>query len=78
MRVLVLGGGGREHAIVNALGRSASAPELLAAPGNPGIAAVATCLPGVDPVDVPAVVEAAVSNEVDLVVVGVEDDDHIR
>ena len=72
MRVLVLGGGGREHAIVNALGRSASAPELLAAPGNPGIAAVATCLPGVDPVDVPAVVEAAVSNEVDLVVVGPE------
>ena len=72
MRVLVLGGGGREHAIVNALARSSSGPELIAAPGNPGIAAVARCLPELDPVDVPAVVEAAKENEVDLVVVGPE------
>ncbi len=72
MRVLVLGGGGREHAIVNALARSPSEPDLLAAPGNPGIAALAECLPELDPVDVPAVVEAALGNEVDLVVVGPE------
>ena len=72
MRVLVLGGGGREHAIVNALARSSPEPELIAAPGNPGIAAVARCLPDLDPVDVPAVVEAAKENEVDLVVVGPE------
>ena len=72
MRVLVLGGGGREHAIVNALARSSSNPDLIAAPGNPGIAAVARCLPELDPVDVPAVVEAAKENEVDLVVVGPE------
>ena len=72
MRVLVLGGGGREHAIVNALLRSPSGPEVMAAPGNPGIAAVAECLPDLDPVDVPAVVGAAQEHGVDLVVVGPE------
>lgn len=72
MRVLVLGGGGREHAIINALARSPARPELIAAPGNPGMAAMARCLPDLDPVDVPAVVEAAKENEVDLVVVGPE------
>ncbi len=72
MKVLVLGGGGREHAIVNALARSPSDPEILAAPGNPGIAEVARCLPDLDPTDVTAVVEAARENEVELVVVGPE------
>ncbi|MFM9044773.1 MAG: hypothetical protein ACKOL0_03065 [Solirubrobacterales bacterium] len=56
--------------MVNALARSPSDPEILAAPGNPGIAEVARCLPGLDPTDVPAVVEAARENEVELVVVG--------
>jgi phosphoribosylamine--glycine ligase len=72
LRILILGAGGREHAIVNALARSPRSPELFAAPGNPGIAASATCLPEVDPVDVPAVVAAARENAVDLVVVGPE------
>ena len=68
----MLGGGGREHAIVKALARSPQNPRLFCAPGNPGIAADATCLPGIDPSDVPAVVEAALENGIDLVAVGPE------
>jgi phosphoribosylamine--glycine ligase len=66
-RVLVVGGGGREHALVRTLQRSPQAPEVLAAPGNAGIAADGVeCLPGDD------LVGAARSREVDLVVVGPE------
>jgi len=72
IRILVLGGGGREHAIVKALARSPQAPELFCAPGNPGIAAEATCLPELDPVDVEAVAAKARELEIDLVAVGPE------
>jgi len=71
-RILVLGGGGREHAIVKALARSPRSPELFCAPGNPGIAADATCLPEIDPTDVEAVVAAAREHRIDLVAVGPE------
>ena len=55
----MLGGGGREHAIVRALARSAHSPELLCAPGNAGIAADAECFPEVAAQDVEAIVSAA-------------------
>ena len=71
MRVLVLGSGAREHAIVHALRRSPGVDEVFAAPGNPGIGEAADLLPlAVD--DLPAVAEAASDLRIDLTVVGPE------
>ncbi len=71
MRVLVVGSGGREHALVWALQRSPSAPEVFAAPGNPGIAQVALCFP-IDPTEPALVAQLADDLDADLVVVGPE------
>jgi phosphoribosylamine--glycine ligase len=70
-KVLVVGAGGREHALVRALKRSVAQPELLCAPGNPGIAADARLLAvAVD--DIGGLAGAAQAEQVDLVVVGPE------
>ena len=71
MRTLVVGSGGREHALALALSRDPSVTEVHAAPGNPGTARVAT-LHDVDPLDGTAVARLARELGVDLVVVGPE------
>jgi phosphoribosylamine--glycine ligase len=71
MRVLVVGAGGREHALVRALARSPQRPELLSVPGNAGIRAETEPLDA-DATDVDALAGAAARANVDLVVVGPE------
>jgi phosphoribosylamine--glycine ligase len=71
MKVMVVGGGGREHAIVRAVSRSEGTEEVLCAPGNAGIAADARCLE-IGAEDVDAIVAAAVDEQAGLVIVGPE------
>lgn len=72
MKVLVVGGGGREHAIIRKLKEAKAAPKLYCAPGNGGIAADAECVP-IKATDVQAMVEWAVQNAIDYVVVAPDD-----
>ena len=72
MKVLVVGGGGREHAIIKKLKESKKNPELYAAPGNGGIAADAVCVP-VKATDVDAMVSYAAENGIDFCVVAPDD-----
>ncbi len=72
MKVLVVGGGGREHAIIRKLKEAKAAPKLYCAPGNGGIAFDAECVP-IKATDVQAMVEWAVENAVDYVVVAPDD-----
>ena len=71
MKVLVVGGGGREHAIAWALRRDDPSLELIAAPGNPGLADLGRCV-SVPVGDVAALADLARRERVDLTVVGPE------
>ena len=71
MRVLVVGSGGREHALAHALAKSSGVREVIGAPGNPGIAALGRCMP-VKADDPRAVADLADEVAADLVVVGPE------
>ena len=72
MKVLVVGGGGREHAICWKLAQSPKVTELYCAPGNAGIAQVATCVP-VSATDVEGMVKWAKDNAMDFVMVAPDD-----
>lgn len=71
MKVLVIGGGGREHAIVHALSKSSKVTEIYAAPGNAGISKLAMCV-NIKDTDVSNLVAFAKDEKIDLVVVGPE------
>ena len=73
MKVLVIGGGGREHAVCKKLAESKLVDELLCAPGNAGIAGVARCMPGVKATDIEAIVNLAKTEKVDFVCVTPDD-----
>ena len=72
MKVLVVGSGGREHAIIQSLKKSPQVEKLYALPGNGGIARDAVCLPG-NVKDIPGLVQAARDYGVDFVVVAPDD-----
>jgi phosphoribosylamine--glycine ligase len=71
MRILVVGSGGREHSLCWAISASPLCDKLFCAPGNPGIAALAECLP-VGAEDIAGIVAAAKAQKIDFVVVGPE------
>ncbi len=71
MDILILGGGGREHALAWAIAKSPDCDRLICAPGNAGIAAVAECVP-LNPMDPDAVTTFAISEGIEFVIVGPE------
>ncbi len=71
MKVLVIGSGGREHAIVEALSRSPRQPKIYAAPGNAGIAALAECV-AIKDTEADKLLTFAQENGIELTVVGPE------
>lgn len=73
MKVLVIGGGGREHAVCRKLSESKDVTELLCTPGNAGIARVARCIPDVKATDIDGIVALAKREKVDFVCVTPDD-----
>ena len=72
MKVLVVGGGGREHAIIWKLAQSPKVTELFCAPGNAGIAKLAACVP-ISAMDKEGIFDFAVANQIDMVIVAPDD-----
>lgn len=71
MKILVVGSGGREHAIALAVSKSPKCSELICAPGNPGMANLGKCFP-VDVADPKAIADLAQAEHVDLAIIGPE------
>lgn len=72
MKVMVIGGGGREHAIIHSLSKSSKIDTIYALPGNGGIASLATCVP-IGATDKEKIVEFAVAEKIDYAVVAPDD-----
>ncbi len=72
MKLLVVGGGGREHAIIRSLKKNPEVTEIFALPGNGGIAADATCIP-IGATDIDSIVTFARENAIDYAVVAPDD-----
>ena len=72
MKLLVVGGGGREHAIIKSLKKNPEVKEIFALPGNAGMMNDATCI-AIGAKDIPAIVEFAVTNKIDYAVVAPDD-----
>ncbi len=72
MKILVVGGGGREHAIIKKLKENPQADTIYALPGNGGIAADAECV-AISATDIPAITEFAVKEQIDYAVVAPDD-----
>ena len=72
MKVLIVGGGGREHAIATALNKSSKVDKIYCAPGNAGIAEVATCVP-IGVMEFDKLTEYAVNEGIDLTIVAPDD-----
>ena len=73
MKILVIGGGGREHAVCKKLSESKDVTQILCAPGNAGIAQVARCIPEVKATDIEGIVALAKKEKVDFVCVTPDD-----
>ena len=73
MKLLVVGGGGREHAIIRSLKKNPHVETIYALPGNGGIAADAVCVPSIGAKDIPAIVAFAKENQIDYAVVAPDD-----
>ena len=73
MKVLIIGGGGREHAIAVSMKKSSRVEKLYCVPGNAGIAQIAECEPSIGVMDFDRIVEYAKDNQVDLVFVAPDD-----
>ena len=72
MKVLIVGSGGREHAIATSVAKSARVDKIYCAPGNAGIAELAECVP-IGAMEFDALVSFAKEKEIDLTVVGMDD-----
>ena len=72
MKILLIGSGGREHALAWKIAQSPKLSKLFIAPGNPGTAAIGTNL-NIHVSDFETVKQAVLSNQIDMVVVGPED-----